>query len=400
MTPPGSTEDRSRVLLTACGFGLAALAAVGALLLLGLKHHKEQNVGYVPRKAPVRNAADSSIPPDSSVPRVQAQRTAKRRSQAISAEPQGRQLFSPTSFWNDRLATTAPLEPGSGILVQSLVAEVQRERSGDSGPLIQATASSTPVYQVEGAQPRVRVRLDTRNRDGATALQRAFEAVPIPRGSKPAVDESRDMTIWQPSTDTLWELAGARKLPDGWHARWGGAIRKVSESRGYFTGAAWRGATRNWGANASSLPLVGGTILLDELKEGRIDHAIALDLPTARAGIFSWPAQGTDGDGPASTLPEGARLRLDPALDVRSLHLPRLTRMIAVAAQRYGFVVRTQSQRAISLPAESPSPFPGDPYRKYFLGRTPQRMLVNFPWDHLRVLKMHLCATAPCTLPS
>ena len=54
-------------------------------------------------------------------------------------------------------------------------------------------------------------------------------------------------------------------------------------------------------------------MLLDELKAGRIDHALAINLPAPRAGVFAWPAQRTDGTGPPTALPEGARLRLDPA---------------------------------------------------------------------------------------
>ena len=39
----------------------------------------------------------------------------------------------------------------------------------------------------------------------------------------------------------------------------------------------------------------------------------------ARAGVFSWPAQRTDGllDSP-DAIPEGARFRLDPNLDIAS----------------------------------------------------------------------------------
>ena len=180
------------------------------------------------------------------------------------------------------------------------------------GPWIGTGAGSTPVYRVGPNQPRVRVRLDRAAIHGGRALQRALAAVPIPRDARPATGSDHHMTIVQASTDTLWELFGAHRDAGRWHARWGGAIRHVSTSPGYYTASAWPGATRNWGATASSLPIVGGTILLDELKRGRIGHALAINLPAPRAGVFSWPAQRTDGTGPATALPEGARLRLDP----------------------------------------------------------------------------------------
>ena len=92
-------------------------------------------------------------------------------------------------------------------------------------------------------------------------------------------------------------------------------------------------------------------------------------------------------------------MRLDPTLDVGSLRLPRLTRMIALAAQRYGLVVRDQTHNGISLFAENPVQFGGDPYHRYFRGRTPPEMLANFPWDRLQVLQMHVCTAAPCDRP-
>jgi hypothetical protein len=144
---------------------------------------------------------------------------------------------------------------------------------------------------------------------------------------------------------------------------------------------------------------VAGTILSDDLRAGRIDHALALNVPAPRADVFAWPAQRTDGDGATPTLPEGAHLRLDPAVDVNSLRLPKLTRMIAAAAQRYGLVVRGQD-RAISVVGENPARFRKNPYRKYFLSRTSQQLLANFPWDRLQVLQMHLCTAAPCAPPS
>jgi hypothetical protein len=398
MTPPEYEENRARLLLTACGFSLAALAAIGGLLLLGLHRHKDPAVVLAPPKPQVRSTAsvDHTAP---AAPAGQARRTAARRAEAIAAHAQGGRLFSLTSIWNERVAPSAPLDPSSGTLVANLVAEVRRERTTANGPLIQAARSSTPLYRVGVAQARVRVRLDDRQAPGHTALRRALAAVPIPANAEAGAKPIRYMSIWQPATDTLWELRGARKLADGWHARWGGAMRKVSRNRGYYTPAAWRGATQSWGATPSSLPLVAGAIRADDLRAGRIDHALAINVPAPRADVFTWPAQRTDGDGATPTLPEGAHLRLDPDVDVNSLRLPRLTRMIAEAALRYGLVVRGQD-RAISFVGENPAQFRKNPYRKYFLGRNSQQLLANFPWDRLQVLQMHLCAAAPCAPPS
>jgi hypothetical protein len=207
------------------------------------------------------------------------------------------------------------------------------------------------------------------------------------------------LTVWQRSSDTVWEVSGAQKLSDGWHAQWGGAIRNVSRSRGFYTGAAWPGATRNWGAGPTSLPLLGGTILVSDLQAGRIDHALALGVPAARAGRFAWPAQRTNGTGALGTLPVGAHLRLDPTLDLGSLRLPKLTRMVARAAQRYGIVIREQTDGAVSIFGENPARYRSDPYAHYLNGRSPQEVLTDFPWSRLQVLRMQICTAAPCPVP-
>ena len=39
---------------------------------------------------------------------------------------------------------------------------------------------------------------------------------------------SGHLVVWQPGSDTMWELWQAALAPDGWHARWGGRMDRVS----------------------------------------------------------------------------------------------------------------------------------------------------------------------------
>ena len=138
-------------------------------------------------------------------------------------------------------------------------------------------------------------------------------------------------------------------------------------------------------------------ITLEELRSGRIDHALALDLPAPRQGVFAFPAQRSDGTGGPETIPEGAHLRLDPSLNLDSMPMPPLTRMIAKAAQRYGLIVRDQTHYGISIFGEIPQTTSGQQvfYAKtgFFRGESPLKLLKSFPCSHLQVLQMHLCTS-------
>ena len=310
-------------------------------------------------------------------------------------EPAGPRLFAPDSVWNEPLAADAEIDPASRSAVADLAAEIEREKRLGIGPWVGTVLASTPLYVVPKDQPRVRVTVDDTGVPGARRLQRAFAAVPIPPNAKPARGTDAHLTIWQPSTDSMWEFWKAHELADGWHAGWGGAMRNVADNPGYYGPNAWPGAAANWGATASSLPLIGGVMRLSELRAGRVDHALAMNIPFARRDVYAWPAQRTDGDGPPDGLPEGARLRLDPTLDLDQFGLPRFTRIVAEAAQRYGMIVRDQTHHATSLfiedwtPHHEKSPLLGP--NGIYGGSTPLDLLSLFPWERLQLMKMQLC---------
>jgi hypothetical protein len=215
----------------------------------------------------------------------------------------------------------------------------------------------------------------------------------LPADAQPAAGTDKHLVVWQPSTDRLWEFWHLEQAPDGWQAAWGGAIEKESSDPGAYGPEAWPGAKTSWGASASSLSIAGGLITLEDLERGQINHALAMALPDVRAGVYASPARRSDGgDTEPLSLPEGAHMRLDPNLDLGSLHLPRLTLMMAEAAQRYGIVVRDQAAN-VTFYAQDPIPTGTEPYRGthgYFEGQSPQQLLTFFPWSHLQLLRMEL----------
>ncbi len=283
-------------------------------------------------------------------------------------------LFAPGSVWNAPLPDDAPLDPRSGQIVDALKKQVWKEMVGNYGPWINFDQYSTPVYTVGPDTPTQRVAVDIY----APGLQRDFERVPIPANAREAAGSDRHMTVYQPSTDTLWEFWLARRAADGWHARWGGKLTGVSTNPGHFPGA--------YGATATGLPLMAGLMRVDEMLAGRIDHALALAVPNTAQGTFVWPAQRGDGRTTGlSGIPQGTHLRIDPKVDLTKLKLSPLGLAMARAAQRYGIIVRDTSG-CTTFYAEDPIATSGDPYRRIFGGEYPHRLLAGFPWDRLQVV--------------
>lgn len=300
-------------------------------------------------------------------------------------------FFSPTSVWNTPVPADVASDPSSAAIVQALAGEAAAEEPSGKGPWINTVSYSVPVYTVPANQPTVHVLLDAPRPE--SALQSAMDAVPLPSIAQPARGSDAELVVWQPSKDRLWEFWRLGYAPAGWQAAWGGAMRHVSRNPGVYGLRAWPGSKPWWGAAASSLPLVGGLITLEDLQAGQIDHALAMAVPNVRAGAYASPAQRDDGTsaGPLS-LPEGAHLRLNPKLDLAALHLPPLTLMIAHAAQRYGIFVRDKGGN-VQFFAQDPTPTGTDPFSGpggYFSGLTPSQLLSSFPWSDLELLKLRL----------
>ena len=287
--------------------------------------------------------------------------------------------FACNSVWNARLPDDAPIASASSTYTAALQAQVTRY-----GAWINSYSYSIPVYKVGPSQPRVPVTLDIGG-PGAQSLAADFHAgVPIPSGAVAAAGTDRSMVVWQPSTDTLWEFWHAQKIDGVWHARWGGEMKHVSSNPGYYKNRDY------WGGSATGLSILGGLIGPAELRSGHIDHALAMAIPHAAAGRFVFPAQRTDGnDRSAGAIPEGTRFRLNPRVNVAALHLPRFTKMAALAAQRYGIVVRDQSG-SVSLYVQQPAPGRPNPYYGrggLFGGLDPSELLRAFPWRDLEVVQ-------------
>jgi hypothetical protein len=292
--------------------------------------------------------------------------------------------FAPWSVWNLPLRADAQLDPQSTTYVAELLDQIH-----EYNLWINTGQYSTPVYTVPANQPTATVTLDPNNANinnpGAPSLVRTWRSVPIPANAQPSADSQGDMVVYQPSTNHMWEFWKMNRQADGWHAAWGGTIAAISMNPGDYP------AHRYWGANGSGLPLLGGLIRPSELAAGQIDHAISLAIPHALARYMAWPALQTDGNTSSMTeIPEGQRFRLDPTLDLNTIPMAPIVRMMAVAAQKYGIIVTGQAG-TVTFYAEDtdaeglPNPYYGPD--GYFENQYVNNLLAAFPWSHLEALK-------------
>jgi hypothetical protein len=299
----------------------------------------------------------------------------------------GTDFFARDGVWNKPLAPDAPLSFDSSRLAGTLNWE-----AAAFGGYINTASYSTGLYTVPADQPLVHVILD----GNSPKLAADFAWVPLPGDARAAPGTDGALVVWQPSTQTMWEFWRLyRDLLGNWHARWGGKMTDVASNPGYYASP--------WGVPATSLPSVAGLMTLQEETDGVINHALALAVPSPKAGTFAFPAQRTDGDSTdANSIPEGTRFRLPATLDIAALHLPRQIAMMARAAQRYGIIV-VDKGGAVTFKAEDPylytQAFGFDPYPAIFDGMGAFALMKSFPWRYLQAVAVGpgISPQAPCS---
>lgn len=302
--------------------------------------------------------------------------------------------FAANSIWNAPLPTSTPVDPTTPNFLNWIKQDLAAYAgNGD----INVNSFSPPIYTVPSGVSTTSFKFNDCQGKGYTPTDMLSQLanVPMPNYIQASPGTDQELTIYQPSTDTVWEMWGAQKRADGWYACWGGRITNVSTSSGIFPS--------NYGVTAAGLAMLGGTIRVSELQSGVIDHAIGLALirtgnrstgsssnDTSFSNSFVWPANRYDGWVNDVNAPvEGTRLRLDPNLDVDALRLTKTATAIAKAAQKYGIFIWDTSG-VVGFRAENPVSFTSqgqpDPYPAIF-GNTPTyQQLAGFPWDKLQVL--------------
>ena len=292
-----------------------------------------------------------------------------------------RRLFSPTSFWNRPLPRRPALSADSAALVRDLNEQI---RAAYGTVNVNTTSYSAPVYVVNRYVRPVRVRVvGCGSIPADTAASSSLRRVPIPVGAQVASGTDHDLIVLQPSTGREWELWEAHHGRTGWTACNGGELQHLSTSSGVFPSPL--------GVSASGMSILAGMIRFSDLHARSIDHALNVAVPwTSRYPVHVAPADRTDGWSTApDAIPEGTRFRLDPSVDVASLHLTPLGAMVAHALQKYGMVV-SDTAGAVSFQGQDPAPLAAmgrpNPWTAWFAGARSYEALAGIPWSDLQAL--------------
>ncbi|QWF70861.1 DUF4124 domain-containing protein [Methylomonas paludis] len=289
----------------------------------------------------------------------------------------------PDNFWSTPIPANTQLDPNSSNYVNEFI----RQFNTYYGTVaIMTEAFSAPVFIADSSTPVVPVtQLGCQNTTPNPGLKAQLANVPVPAGTVSPADSDGEVVIYDPTSDTLWEFWKMQNVNGNWQACWGGQIPNFSTSNSIFP---WP-----YGATATGLPLASGQITAEEIQSGQINHVIGIALvDLADKSIFSWPANRSDGSNPnniPNRIPAGTHFRLDPTINVDALKLTPAGKVIAKAAQTYGFVVWDKSG-ALTLRAQNVLTYTSqglaNPYPAVFGGKANWAVLQNFPWNRLQFL--------------
>jgi hypothetical protein len=276
--------------------------------------------------------------------------------------PESGRPFAPDSAWNAPIPADPVLDPDSAAIAGYL--------GGDDRGYANIYEFGNPVFNADASTSRYTV--DCTQPWGTCGLEE--QPVPIPADATPAPGSDGAMVVIDWSTRRAYDFWQARRTPSGgWEASWGGYTSIDGDGRGGATGA--------------GVSVLAGNVRAYEVRAGRIDHALVFSTDNSCRTTYRFPATKTDGrSGRADCIPEGARVQLDPTIDIDVI--PGITpgeKAVAKALQRYGAYNRDNGGARMAFAFENPAGEP-DPYPAAGLAWDYFHM-PHIPWDRLRVLR-------------
>ncbi|HEX2414461.1 MAG TPA: hypothetical protein VHJ37_04520 [Thermoleophilaceae bacterium] len=234
-------------------------------------------------------------------------------------------IFPSDNHWN-RPVDRLPVHPRSDAIVRSIGLDEHTHADFGSGRY-EGAPIGIPFVSVGRRARRVPVRFEY-----ASESDRGRYPIPagVPVEGGRGSDGDRHVIVVDRSRCRLYELFAA--YPEQGGARWragSGAIWNLRRNRL---------RPRGWtSADAAGLPILPGLARYDEVRRGRIDHALRFTAASTRRA-FVYPARHFASDLNDPDLPAmGQRLRLKRGFDVS--RFPRQSRVVLRALKRYGMIL-------------------------------------------------------------
>ncbi len=242
--------------------------------------------------------------------------------------------FNSKSIWNTKIPADAKTDPQSVQLIDSLAL---------GGFYINMHDWSIPVYFVNSDTiPKVNV-INSRPGIYGKGFKEPNHIPVLPDFiASPPVGEFSDNHLCIIDTNKMleWDMWAARKNKD---SVWTTGLGAVTDLSSTGVEKPWFEQKNEFDAHrsrAGGFPLIAGLIRPDEIKAGKIEHALVFAYQRGRSEFFIPPAstaQATMNEmNNKFGIPMGGRIQLDPNLNVDTLNLNRACKIIAKALQVYG----------------------------------------------------------------
>ena len=273
--------------------------------------------------------------------------------------------FAASSPWRQTIPSDAAVDRNSEAMIRSV--------QGDHALHANLMNYGIPIYTANKDTPTHTV---TCSRTDYGICPFAGWPVAIPDGAEPNSGSDGVLVTVQEDSGIIFEFWQATH--DG--EKWTTAFAAVNS----LHGSGWGGAATGSGASR-----LAGVVRIGEIEAGEIPHALALQSNNA-CPTFRAPALKSDGTSDRQDcIPEGARLQLDPSLDLNALNLKPGELAVARAMQRYGGYLMDVADAPLSVSFELDRSTPGELGKTYSDAgfRWDYDAMENVPWDKLRVLK-------------
>ena len=230
-------------------------------------------------------------------------------------------VFPASGPWHENVSRL-PVSPRSSLYIAAIGA------SGFLHPDFGSErAYGIPYAVVSANQPRVAIHFTAYGAQSDPGPYPIPPGAPVEGGAGASGD--RHVLVVQRGSCRLYELYDAHPNADGSWDAGSGAVFDLRSNRLRPDG--WTSA------DAAGLPIFAGLIRYDEVRRGRIDHAIRFTAPRTQAGFIHPATHFASSSTDPALPPMGLRLRLKASFDISGF--PRVARIILRAMQTYGLIL-------------------------------------------------------------